>query len=309
MTPLILISISRLGGGTHRIQMSRIQYYTMIAAIIGVVLTCVVSVAVNVVWVSDIRDYHNHRDQQHAQRELIDTLKDDVQSLRTMMQRFIEKEAEIREDLGRPKRRSLSQLRRIQNKRRQFDRGYPTVGVDTDGGHELSAQISYMNTHILRLEKAMRRHSKVHSVYVSWFQETPSIWPVLGYVRSGFGWRVHPIHQQRQFHKGIDIPAWTGAPVQATGDGYVEFSGWANGYGWMVVVTHPFGFKTFYAHLSELDVHKGTRVKKGQVIGKIGSSGLSTGPHIHYEIRHSRKALDPVAFLNMDLFTAISTLW
>ena len=155
----------------------------------------------------------------------------------------------------------------------------------------------------------MRRHMAVYDQYKSWFDETPSIWPVYGYIRSGYGWRTHPLRRKRQFHKGIDIPAWIGAPVQATADGYVEFAGYGGGYGWMIVISHKFGYKTIYAHLSEIEVTQSTRVFKGQIIGKIGNSGLSTGPHIHYEILRRRKAVEPTQFLNLDLFTAVSKLW
>ena len=155
----------------------------------------------------------------------------------------------------------------------------------------------------------MRRHVDVFDQYMAWYDETPSIWPIYGYVRSGYGWRTHPLKRSKQFHKGIDIPAWIGAPVQATADGYVEFSGWGGGYGWIVVLSHKFGYKTIYAHLSEIEVNRGRKVFKGQIIGKIGTSGLSTGPHVHYEIRHRRKALEPSTYLELDLFTAVSKLW
>ena len=226
------------------------------------------------------------------------------------MEELIRKEEEIRQDLGRPKYRKLSYRRRIRRKERQFLRQYPSQfeGQALDV-FNISSQMSYLKGHVVTMERKMRRHVKVFDQYLEWFQETPSIWPVYGYIRSGYGWRVHPLKRSRQFHKGIDIPAWIGAPVQATADGYVEFSGWGGGYGWMVVLSHKFGIKTFYAHLSEVEVRQGVRVNKGQIIGKIGTSGLSTGPHVHYEIRHRRKALEPTRYLNLDLFTAVSKLW
>ena len=210
--------------------------------------------------------------------------------------------------MGRPKYRKLSNRRRINRKKRSFNRGYPDNDFLLDT-YALSGQLMYLKDEVIKLEKSMRTHSKVFKQYLAWFDETPSIWPVYGYIRSGYGWRTHPLKRVRQFHKGIDIPAWVGAPVQATADGYVEFSGWGGGYGWMVVLSHKYGIKTFYAHLSEIEVTKGIRVNKGQIIGKIGTSGLSTGPHVHYEIRQRRKALEPTTYLNLDLFTAVSKLW
>ena len=98
------------------------------------------------------------------------------------------------------------------------------------------------------------------------------------------------------------------ALVQATADGYVEFAGYGGGYGWMIVISHKFGYKTIYAHLSEIECPTKHACFKGQIIGKIGTGGLSTGPHIHYEILRRRKAVEPTQFLNLDLFTAVSKL-
>ena len=100
----------------------------------------------------------------------------------------------------------------------------------------------------------------------------------------------------KQFHKGIDIPAWKGAPVQATADGYVEFAGWGGGYGWIVVLSHKFGYKTIYAHLSSRDVQKGETVYRGQKIGEVGNTGRSTAPHLHYEVKYQSQAIDPSEF-------------
>ena len=122
--------------------------------------------------------------------------------------------------------------------------------------------------------------------------------------------RIHPKTGRRQFHKGIDIPSWIGAPIQATADGVVEFSGWGGGYGWLVIILHEFGgYRTIYAHMSERLVSKGMQVSKGQVIGRVGQSGLTTGPHIHYEIRRYTQALAPRKYLDLDLFTAGTRMW
>ena len=243
------------------------------------------------------------------QAVIIESLKDEVESLRKMVQELIKKEEEIRQDLGKPKYRRLSSRRTIRYKERQFNNKYPPDHHEQFVTHQLADELDYIKTHVLTIEKRMRRHMKVFEQYKAWFDETPSIWPIYGYVRSGYGWRTHPLKRSKQFHKGIDIPAWIGAPVQATADGYVEFAGWGGGYGWIVVLSHKFGYKTIYAHLSEIEATRGRKVYKGQIIGKIGTSGLSTGPHVHYEIRHRRKALEPSKYLDLDLFTAVSKLW
>lgn len=121
-------------------------------------------------------------------------------------------------------------------------------------------------------------------------------------VTSPFGYRMHPIYHEERFHHGIDFGGKEGTPVYATGDGIVEFAGFSKGgYGNMVIIDHNFGFKTLYGHmLSNLKVHKGAFIRKGTLIGYIGNSGLSTGPHLHYEIKYLRNYVDPAAFMKAD---------
>ncbi len=141
------------------------------------------------------------------------------------------------------------------------------------------------------------------------FEFTPSIRPLHGRLMSRYGWRAHPVTGRRRFHKGIDIAAWTGAPIQVTADGIVEYAGWSRSFGYVVVVDHNYGIRTIYAHCSQLLVDKNEIVKKGQVIAQVGSTGLSTGPHLHYEIRRWRQSLNPVAYLDLDMFAARRRLW
>lgn len=112
-------------------------------------------------------------------------------------------------------------------------------------------------------------------------------------VTSGFAMRVHPISGQWKQHKGIDFAAPTGTPIRSTGDGMVEFAGNAGGYGNMVIVRHGNLYTTAYAHMSRVAARRGMRVSQGEVIGYVGSTGWSTGPHLHYEFRVNNVALDP----------------
>ncbi|MFW6366966.1 MAG: peptidoglycan DD-metalloendopeptidase family protein [Spirochaetota bacterium] len=122
-------------------------------------------------------------------------------------------------------------------------------------------------------------------------------WPVTGHITSAFGMRNHPITGRRQFHNGIDIRAGMGSDIRASESGTVLYSGWKQGYGWMVVIKHPKNYITVYAHLSKRLKVKNDRVRKGEVIGKSGSSGVSTGPHLHFEIRKYETPLDPLRML------------
>ncbi len=126
---------------------------------------------------------------------------------------------------------------------------------------------------------------------------TPSIWPAQGPIASGFGWRVSPFGDGNEMHPGIDIAYTMGAPVVATADGEVVLSGPAGGYGNLVQIDHGNGLATLYGHNSRLAVTAGQHVKKGQIIAYAGSTGKSTGPHVHYEVRINNTPVDPMKYL------------
>lgn len=117
--------------------------------------------------------------------------------------------------------------------------------------------------------------------------------PVNGAVTSDFGYRTHPIFKITKFHTGVDISAPMGSPIFASADGEVVFSGWWGGYGKVVIIDHGGGIATLYGHCSSISVATGQKVKKGQFIAKVGSTGLSTGPHCHFEVRKSGSPINP----------------
>jgi hypothetical protein len=114
---------------------------------------------------------------------------------------------------------------------------------------------------------------------------------------SGFGIRIHPVHKVKKFHKGIDFTAPKGTPIQATGNGVViKAKSQRSGFGKHIKIDHGYGYVSVYAHMNSIDVKVGDKVKKGQVIGSVGSTGLSTAPHCHYEVHYNGKAVNPVDF-------------
>jgi murein DD-endopeptidase MepM/ murein hydrolase activator NlpD len=123
---------------------------------------------------------------------------------------------------------------------------------------------------------------------------TAFLWPLRGPVTSRFGIRPHPLFRRRHFHSGVDISAPRGTPVMAAMAGTVMFTGWYGGYGKLVVLDHGNGVSTLYGHLSAILVRPGQRVGRGQVIGRVGTTGYTTGPHLHYEIRQNGRPVDPL---------------
>ncbi|MBN2408013.1 MAG: M23 family metallopeptidase [Elusimicrobia bacterium] len=128
---------------------------------------------------------------------------------------------------------------------------------------------------------------------------TPSIWPIFGYVTSGYGWRTHPMIQKREFHRAIDIysPLGRSTPIRSTARGRVVVAGWAGSLGKIVILDHGNGFSTRYCHCSNLIVEQGEKVEQGQILGYVGSTGLSTGNHLHYEVWYRGKPINPVQFV------------
>ncbi len=130
------------------------------------------------------------------------------------------------------------------------------------------------------------------------FSHIPAITPMKGlFSYHSFGMRMHPILGRIIMHEGVDIANDVGTPVHATGDGVVEFAGKTGGnYGTAVEINHGFGYRTWYAHLSRPVVHPGQNVKRGEIIAYSGNTGLSTGPHLHYEVRVNGKQVNPVTY-------------
>ncbi|MDI3523020.1 MAG: hypothetical protein PWP43_1202, partial [Bacillota bacterium] len=125
----------------------------------------------------------------------------------------------------------------------------------------------------------------------------PNMWPVNGRITSSFGSRRSPFGGGYEVHEGIDIAAPYGSPVRATADGRVVFAGWRSGYGRLVILDHGYGYRTAYGHNSRIRVRVGQEVKGNSVIAYVGSTGRSTGPHVHYEVWFQGKKVNPVPYL------------
>jgi murein DD-endopeptidase MepM/ murein hydrolase activator NlpD len=165
--------------------------------------------------------------------------------------------------------------------------GGPAVPLNGAGLAALESKMSHLELNMRAYEAVLHERGF-----------TPSIWPVDGTLESGFGARRNPFGgNSTEFHEGQDIKVPWGTAVIAGAKGKITFVGWQHGYGQLVVVDHGGGLTTRYGHLSEIDVSLNQEVGRGEFIGRVGSTGRSTGPHLHYEIRINDEPVDPLQYL------------
>lgn len=165
--------------------------------------------------------------------------------------------------------------------------GGPELPLDEMALETLASKMSRLELDMSAHEASLRQRGY-----------TPTLWPVEGTLEGGFGGRRNPFGGGGyEFHSGQDIEAGWGAPVVSGAAGKVSFVGWQNGYGQLVVVDHGGGLTTRYGHLSQIDVELDQTVLRGQLLGKVGSTGRSTGPHLHYEVRINDEAVNPLPYL------------
>ncbi|HOJ37144.1 MAG TPA: M23 family metallopeptidase [Ignavibacteriales bacterium] len=181
-----------------------------------------------------------------------------------------------------------------------------TLGISDVDVEKLYDYINRIETQI-RYEK-QNYQKLVHTINnkKNFYDIVPAILPANGYLGDSYGLRIHPILKRQIFHNGQDIVVDVGTPVKATGNGKVEFAGQKVGYGNVLIINHGYGYKTVYAHLSQILVKEKQVVKRGDIIAKSGNTGLSTGPHLHYEVWYKNTPLPPTNFFfdNFNVFQA-----
>ena len=136
----------------------------------------------------------------------------------------------------------------------------------------------------------------------------PRGWPVSGRITSPFGYRLHPLSFSYEYHSGMDIANEPGTKIISTANGVVRHAGWASGYGLSLVIDHGFGYSTLYGHMSEISVKEGAEVKRGDIVGRMGSTGTSTGPHVHYEVWEQGVPKNPSKYMEYQKNPASSLL-
>lgn len=176
---------------------------------------------------------------------------------------------------------------------------YQLVASITNTLNNLNARIAAQKKSYEQVEDLVKNKEQL-------LAHTPAIQPVsnkdLNRIASGFGYRIDPVYKTTKFHAGLDFSAPQGTPIYATADGTITTAGsTGNGYGNHVIINHGYGYETLYGHMVRVKVRNGESVKRGEVIGWVGSTGKSTGPHCHYEVHKNGEKIDPIYFFYNDL--------
>ena len=236
-----------------------------------------------------------YRSEKAAQEQKLADLQKENEKMQQEMAEISALENEVRKELGNNKQPSRGGIDRSQ----YMGQGGPLqadikmIDVYAAQTKNLQAEIQQKKENLSNLLAQLKeRNARLNA--------TPDIWPTAGgSITSYFGGRANPFSGYGyDYHPGIDIGNDYGAPIYAGADGHVEFAGWFGGYGRYVKISHGYGYETAYGHMSSIAVSSGDYVKKGEVIGYVGSSGYSTGPHLHYEVIINGQDSDPLELIH-----------
>ncbi len=206
--------------------------------------------------------------------------------------------------------RLLVDLPMIDEDTREAGTGGASEKIDFSGSLDVSKLIRHLNGSVSKAERELQLQLTSYNEIVNTYEENkvkfahiPAIKPMAGfYSPHGFGMRLHPVLRIYKLHEGLDIIADVGTPVYAGGDGVVEYAGRSGGgYGIMIEISHGYGYTSLYAHLDKVLLKEGQRVKRGDLIGRSGRTGLVSGPHLHYEVRRNGMRQNPIDYFFDDI--------
>ncbi|MFC1559767.1 M23 family metallopeptidase [Candidatus Margulisiibacteriota bacterium] len=270
--------------------------------VLGVFLVSVIFIASSLLYSANLSrrlvHYNTMVQTSEEQKQVISYFTAETNQLKKAMKELVSRDTQLRKLLGLKMKDNNTITAMLKPKKRSTiiaDRG-AKLRID-----KITNELTYVNENIEKQRDSLKSLLRTVKYLRNRFAVTPSIWPIYGRIISGYGYRYYP---WRGFHSGIDIVAWYGTPIRTGANGVVTHSGWRGGYGKTVIIDHGYGVKSMYGHCSKLLVGVGSRVVKGQVIAHVGSTGFATGPHVHYEIKKNGYAINPVKYLNLDIFTA-----
>lgn len=225
----------------------------------------------------------------------IDNFNDEMEKLKKLEDRLrilagVGGGAETNEDLGKGGPQDYSLLEEVMEVRDEEVLPIRLIKRIEESAVFLENEIERLGRGFEEVEKIVRQKKDL-------FASTPNIFPVQGWISSGYGPRIHPITKKKEIHQAIDIVAPWGTEVRASAQGKVVSAGWKSVYGLMIRIDDGHGYQTVYGHLSRIMAKEGQRVDKGEVIGRVGSTGNSTGPHLHFEVWSEGKTVNPLELM------------
>jgi len=247
----------------------------------------------------DRKELSSLRDQNKYLESEISDLYTVVSQLKDQMDFLIQKEKSVRMIFGLPE---------VDDAIREVGVGGPDLAFSpyrSERAEKVKLATTELNKLLRQAKFEEESFDQIYEELVSKkevLDHTPSIWPAQGYVSRGFGLKPSPFTGLKQPHLGIDIAAPKGTPVRSTADGVVDYTGWHKGLGKLIAVDHGHGYETRYGHLNQIKVKKGQRIKRGELIGTVGNTGYSTGPHLHYEVHFKGEAVNPRKYILSEKF-------
>jgi len=231
-----------------------------------------------------------------SQKQEIEKLQNDAVQIQMQLEENLRALDEIKEVVGIKKTsESTAQDKAVQPVTTQTA---PKSSGDTSQQiDQIKTSYKELTAQLLTQRQLIDSSMSVVKKQVAYLSAIPSIKPVNTKITDVYGYRKNPFtNRGSEFHKGVDFAGDTGTPIKATGNGVVVFAGWQSGYGNVLIISHGYGITTLYGHNSKLLVKKGEKVKKGQIVCKMGNTGRSTGSHLHYEVRVNGKLVNPIKY-------------
>lgn len=239
------------------------------------------------------KNISNFLDRLYYQKRIVQRDKEILKELKEKTRELVE----VREKLKTQKTNIISSINNIEKNRKEIA---IAVNIRKD-------IVNKLNTDINAYERAENQYAREAAYLSSIINQSETsetklaegnyIRPVAGRISSPYGYRTHPIFRRKKFHTGVDIAGRNKSPIRASNSGKVIYSGWYGGYGRVVIIDHGKSISTLYAHMSSISVSKGQKITKGQTVGYEGSTGYSTGPHLHFEVREGGKHTNPMKYI------------
>lgn len=266
---------------------------TSAGVVLGIVI--IAFIVLTYIFSSSLADVHNVRaiksESRQKDREIQD-VQAQLEQIEKKQEAISSKQSQVKKMMG------IKNEPKVTRSPSRGGRGgvdVPVANGDSDMRKQTQDIINSLDSQEKELDEMLAKVTKDKD----YFRSMPNLWPTGGELSSEYGLRDSPVIRghAESFHNGIDIANDVGAPVYAAGDGRVSYAEWKSGYGRMIMIDHGHGFSSEYGHLSAFAVEEGDKVSKGEVIGRVGTSGASTGPHLHFIIMKNGSPVDPLIYL------------